>query len=458
MSTIVAISTAPNVGGIGIVRISGEDCFDIINKIFKAKNKKNIEDINGYTMQYGTILNPENSKVIDEVLVSYFKSPKSYTTENMCEINSHGGMIILKEILDLVLKNGATLAKPGEFTERAFENGRIDLIQAEAVIDLINSKSKKEAEASINQLEGFLSNQIKLIREKILKLMVNIEVSIDYPEYDIDEVSYENAKTVLEDAKNDLEKLLDTFENGKIIKEGIKTAIIGTPNAGKSSLLNKLLREERAIVTEYAGTTRDSIEEQIIIDGIPFRIIDTAGIRQTDNEIEKIGIKKSKEIASGSDLIIAIFDGSKNLDDNDKEILKYIENKKAIIIINKIDLKQQNTERDILSFCKDKKALKLSLKENIGINELYSELVNMFNINEINIDGENIITNERHKNLIEKAINCLNEAINSINNNLPIDIISINIKEILENLAQITGENVSEDIIKEIFSKFCLGK
>lgn len=288
MNAITAISTAPGIGGIGIVRMSGEGCFKILDKIFKAKNPEKIENIKGYSIKYGNIIDPETNKNVDEVLVSYFKNPKSYTTEDMCEINSHGGIIVVRKILELCLKNGARLAEAGEFTKLAFLNGRIDLSQVESIIDIINAKTEKELKASMNQLEGNLSKKLKKIKEKILDLLVDIEASIDYPEYDVEEVTEEKAKKSLEQIENDINELYKSFENGKIIKEGIKIAIIGRPNSGKSSLLNSMLNEDRAIVTEIEGTTRDTIEEFVSIKGIPFKIIDTAGIREADNEVEKI--------------------------------------------------------------------------------------------------------------------------------------------------------------------------
>ena len=455
MSTIAAISTAPAAGGIGIVRISGKNCFKILKKIFVPKNKQDIEKIKGNTIKYGHIVS--DGKVIDEVLVSFFKAPKSYTTEDMCEINSHGGTLIVKKILEICLKNGAVLAEPGEFTKRAFLNGRIDLAQAESVIDIINAKSNKEMESSIKQLEGFLSKEISEIKKKIIDLMVDIEVSIDYPEYDTPEVTYSKAINVLENIKEELIKLSNSFESGKIIKDGISMAIIGRPNAGKSSLLNKLLKEERAIVTDIEGTTRDTIEEQIIIEGIPFKIIDTAGIRKSTDKIEQIGIEKSKKAAKTSDVILAIFDVSKPLNDEDFEIVKVIEDKKAIIVLNKIDLEvDKNTENTLKNTKKD--CIMISTKDNKGIDKIYSKLMDMFNLNEIQIDNQNVITNIRHKQLIDLGRQSAEDAIIALKSNLPVDIIAINIKEILENLGKITGETVSDDIIKEIFAKFCLGK
>lgn len=458
MSTIAAISTAPAIGGIGIVRMSGKDCFEVLEKIFKPKNPETIENIDGYRIKYGTIVNPETNRIVDEVLVSYFKCPKSYTAENMCEINSHGGIVVLREILELCLKNGAELAKPGEFTERAFLNGRIDLTQAEAIIDIINAKSTREAQESANQLEGYLSRKINEIREKIMDIMVNIEANIDYPEYDVVEVSNKDAENKLKEIENELIKLSKTFENGKILKEGVKIAIIGSPNAGKSSLLNSMLKEERAIVTDIAGTTRDIIEEQISIEGIPFKVIDTAGIRDAKDKIEQIGIEKSKKAANEADVILAVFDSSVPLNDEDREILNLLKHKKSIIVLNKTDLKQivNNECKEIQDV--NTEVINISLKNNEGLERIYESLVKMFNLNQINLDNELTITNIRHQELINKAMESTRKALNDLNNSMPIDIISINIKEILEHLGEITGDNVSEDIIKSIFAKFCLGK
>lgn len=458
MNTIAAISTAPGIGGIGIIRMSGEDCFKILEKIFKAKNPQKIEDIKGYTIRYGNIIDPVTNKNIDEVLVSYFKKPKSYTTENMCEISSHGGIIVVRKILELCLANGANLAEPGEFTKLAFLNGRIDLSQVESIIDIINAKTDKELKASMNQLEGNLSNAINKIKKQIIDLMVDIEASIDYPEYDVEEVTQAKAKEKLKEIKTKLENLYNSFETGKIIKDGIRVAIIGRPNSGKSSLLNAILNEERAIVTDIEGTTRDTIEEYINIKGIPLKIIDTAGIRKADNKVEAIGINKSKKVAENSDLIIAMFDNSKELNNEDKEILEFIKDKKAIIILNKIDLKNNNLEECQEIKKLNKKVIKISLLSESNLSDLYNEINIMFNLEQISPDNEVMITNIRHKDLIEKSIRHLEEAEEALKDNMPIDIISIDIKESLQELGKITGDNVSEDVIKEIFAKFCLGK
>lgn len=438
--------------------MSGEDCFKILDKIFKAKKPQEIEDIKGYTIKYGNIIDPKTNKTVDEVLVSYFKKPKSYTTENMCEISSHGGTVVVRKILETCLQNGARLAEPGEFTKLAFLNGRIDLSQVESIIDIINAKTDKELKASMNQLEGNLSKSIANIKKQVVDLLVDIEASIDYPEYDVEEVTEEKAKNKLEEIEKLIENLYKTFENGKIVKEGIKLAIIGRPNSGKSSLLNAILNEDRAIVTEIEGTTRDTIEEFVSIKGIPFKIIDTAGIRDADNEVEKIGINKSKKVAGDSDLIIAMFDNSKPLNKEDKEILEFIKNRKAIIILNKIDLQESNLENCKEVIEANKRVLKISLASELNLNDLYNELDIMFGLEQIMPDNEVVITNIRHKELIEEALGHLQEAKLSLESNMPVDIISINIKEVLQDLGKITGENVSEDVIKEIFSKFCLGK
>ena len=452
MSTIVAISTAPGIGGIGIIRMSGKECFKVLDKIFKPISESPVK---GYSIKYGKII--DNDEVVDEVLVSYFLEPKSYTTENMCEINSHGGSVIMQKILDLCLKNGAELADPGEFTKRAFLNGRIDLTQAEAVIDVINSKSEKEAKASVNQLEGNLSNKIKEIRTDLIEGMADIEVSIDYPEYDEVEITNKKILQILARNGEKLSKLEKSFSTGKILREGVKTAIIGRPNAGKSSLLNLLLNEERAIVTEIEGTTRDTIEEYITLDGIPFKIIDTAGIRETEDKVEKIGVKKAVDIAENSDLIIAIFDITKKITDEDLKILEILKDKKSIIILNKIDLMQECLEEKILKKY-GKNIVKISTKTFDGIDELLEMMKKLVVTEEIKLDSENIVINSRHRSLIIKAIESLKKAEETLENGMPIDVIAMYIKEALEELGKITGESVTDDIISEIFSKFCLGK
>ena len=459
MNTIAAIATATGAGGIGIIRMSGEKSFDVLRKIFVPQDKNfNWDNIKGYTIKYGHIVNANTKEKIDEVLVSFFKAPKSYTTENMCEINSHGGTIVERKILEQCLENGADLAEPGEFTKRAFLNGRIDLSQAESVIDIINAKSAGEAKASFSQLQGKLSTEINDIRNDLLEIVSDIEASVDYPEYDIEETTNEKAIKVLKSIRTKLVKLENSFKNGKILKEGVKTVIVGKPNAGKSSLLNKILNEDRAIVSDYEGTTRDTIEEFVNIGGIPLKLIDTAGIRKTDDYVEKIGVKKAINLIQDADLVIAIFDISKKLDEEDFEILNLIENKKCIILLNKCDLRQNNPETMLYISKTNKTVLKASMKTGIGLKELYRNIEDMFQTEDIKINDGVIVTNIRHKNQIHKTINTLDATIEQIRKGIPIDIIAVGIREMLESLGEITGSNVSEDIINKIFSKFCLGK
>lgn len=455
MSTIAAISTAPGNAGIGIIRLSGDDCFKILQKIFKPKNKG---EIKGYTIKYGNIVKSENDEIIDEVLVSYFVAPKSYTKENMCEINSHGGIVVENQILEECLKNGAVLAEPGEFTKRAFMNGRIDLSQAEAVIDIINSKTEKEMMVAQRHLEGSLSKKIKDIQGEILNLMADIEASIDYPEYDIEETTNKKINDTLNSVEEKLLKLKNSFENGKILKEGIKTAIIGKPNVGKSSLLNLILGENRAIVSDIEGTTRDTIEEYINIKGIPLKIVDTAGIRKTNDEVEKIGVERSINNISNAELIIALFDDSRTFDDQDQKILDLIEGKKTIILINKIDLgKNLIKENEKLKKFKNN-IIEFSTINETGLDKLYNKIEELFKLNELDCENTEIITNNRHKQQILYALEDVAKGRESLETHMPVDITAICLKDIIERLAEITGENVSEDIINEIFKKFCLGK
>ena len=455
-NTIVAISTAMGNGGIGIVRMSGEKSFEILDKIFRPKNNDGF--IKGYQIKYGNIIDPKNEEIVDEVLVSYFVAPKSYTTENMCEINTHGGMVVEKRILELCLENGAEIAGPGEFTKRAFLNGRIDLSQAEAIIDLINSKTVREAKESINQLEGHLSSKIENIRQKMLNLMIAIDVNIDYPEYDEEEVTKNRSLGELRIISEELIKLENSFNSGKILRDGVKTVILGKTNAGKSSLLNRILKEDRAIVSNIEGTTRDTIEEFVDVEGIPLKLIDTAGIRNSSNEIEQIGIQKSKKLADSADLIIAIFDITKNLTEDDQELLEIIKDKECIILLNKIDVLSENIELEKRLKSINKNILKISAMEDIGIQQLFDKIVEIYSFNNDSLSNDVLISNERHKNLIQKARIEIDEAINVAENDMYIDIISIYITNAMNYLAEITGNNVTDDVINEIFKKFCLGK
>lgn len=453
MSTIAAISTAPGNAGIGIVRLSGKESFNILKKIFCPVNPG---EEKGYTIKYGQIVD-NNKEVIDEVLVSFFVAPKSYTGENMCEINSHGNNVVLKRILQECIDNGAVLAEAGEFTKRAFLNGRIDLLQAESVIDVINSKSELERKAAVKGLEGELSMELKQIKSEILDILTDLEASIDYPEYDIEEKTSSEILSQSQKIKGKLEKLEESFETGKILRDGVSVAIVGRPNAGKSSLLNKMLKEDRAIVTDIEGTTRDTIEEFINIKGILFKIIDTAGIRKADNEIEQIGIDKSKKALREADLIIDILDITKEISKEDLEILECIKNKNSIILLNKTDLKDNKIRKEDL-YEYSKEIIEVSIKNNEGIEKIYNKMAEMFNVSEISTENTSIITNIRHKEAIKAAKNSINKVLEVIKNGMPTDITAIYFKESIEEINKITGENVTDDIINEIFSKFCLGK
>ena len=442
MKTIAAIATSMGSGGIGIIRISGDESLNIINKVFKPIKKGEIKP---FTLRLGHIID-ENKNVIDQVLVSYFQAPKSYTGEDVCEINCHGGNIAVNRVLELVLKNGASLAAGGEFTKRAFLNGKLDLTQAEAVIDLINSKSEREGKASIKQLEGKLGNEIRGIKDEIISLLADIEANIDYPEYeDIEDVRREKIQAILEKQICRLKQLEESFESGKILKNGIMTAIVGKPNVGKSSLLNMLLKEERAIVTEIAGTTRDTIEECVTIKGITLRLIDTAGIRETEDVVENIGVEKSKNALKNAELVLFLLDGSKGFLQEDEEILKEIGDKNHIILINKIDLENKNIELE------NPNIVRISAKTGEGIVELEEKIEEMFNLKKLETENEFIVTNNRHKDLLNKARNGLKQAKETVENGLPIDMISINIKTAIESLGEILGESVSEGVLNRIF-------
>lgn len=448
--TIAAIVTSSSIASVGIIRVSGKKTFEIIEKIFVPINK--INKIEQQKMRYGHIV--YNKEVIDEVLVSYFISPISFTRENVCEINCHGGTVILNKILDIVLQNGARMAEPGEFSKRAFLNGRIDLTQAEAVIDVINAKTEKSLNQAQKQLNGGLKNKIEEIEAVVLDILSDIEANIDYPEYDVEEVSNNKLISNLDIINNKLIKLEKSFDKGKILKEGINIVIIGKPNVGKSSILNALLGEERAIVTDVKGTTRDTIEEYINIKGIPLKIVDTAGIRDSNDIVEKIGIEKSMQAFNIADVILAVFDASKELDEEDRNILCKLDNKKTIILLNKVDLDKKININEL----NNKDYLYISVKENIGIDELEDRIFNVANLDNVAGDNDVILVNIRHKNIVSKSIKQLTDIYEDINKKTPIDIISIKIMEILNLLGEITGKTVTDEVISKIFSKFCLGK
>ncbi len=455
--TIAAIATPPGEGGIGIVRISGSKALDIAKEVFVFGSKKNQTFKDRY-LHYGKVVDEEGN-IIDEVLLAYMKGPRSYTAEDVVEIHCHGGIIPITSILKEVIKKGARLAEPGEFTKRAFLNGRIDLVQAEAVMDLICAKTEKLAKASINQMEGGLSGHIKRMRERLIDIMAHIEVTIDYPEEDIDEVTSQSIRNDITHIVNDIENLLSTAEHGRLIRQGIKAVIIGKTNVGKSSLLNALVKEERAIVTDIPGTTRDVIEEFINIKGVAVRIIDTAGIRETLDQVEQIGIQRSKQNIERADLIITVLDASSPLEDQDREILEYLKDRKALVILNKIDKPVKLDRKQIEELIGSEiPIVETSLTLGKGIDKVEDIIYKMFFRGELEISDDLMITNIRHQEALNKARRYLLDALEGIDNELPMDIVSIDLRSAVDSLGAITGETVTEDLIDKIFSEFCLGK
>ena len=444
--TIAAISSALGVGAISIIRISGEKSVDIINKIFD----KDLSKAQSHTIHYGHIV--DNNEIIDEVLVSIMLAPKTFTKEDIIEINCHGGINTTNKVLELVLSNGARLAEPGEFTKRAFLNGRIDLTQADGIMNLIEAKTDVSRKLSINQLNGQVSNIIKQLRSELVSIISNIEVNIDYPEYeDIEVVTLESIYPQVLKIKKELENIIKKSEEGKIINDGIKIGIIGRPNVGKSSLLNTLLEEEKAIVTDIEGTTRDIVEGKIIINGIVCNIIDTAGIRETDNLVEQIGVNKSFDIIESSDLIIMILNNNEKITEEELDLLSKIKSKNHIIVINKTDL-----ENKLNLYVED--AIKISIKDNTGIEDIKNRISEIFNLDKISTQDMSYLSNARSISLLNKALNKINECIENIKTDSPIDIIELDIKECWNTLGEIIGETYTDELIDEIFSRFCLGK
>ena len=454
--TIAAISSAAGNSGIGIIRVSGDEAIEVVDKIFRPANKnKKLANVESHTVHYGHIM--DGDKTLDQVLVIVMKNPHSYTGEDTVEIDCHGGMLILKKVLDLVLKTGARTAEPGEFTKRAFLNGRIDLSQAEAVMDLINSKNDFALNSSIEQLKGGVSDAIKDIRKDIIYHIAFIESALDDPEHISLDGYDEEITEMLNENINKISKLVNSFDNGRIMKEGIKTVILGKPNAGKSSLLNLMLGEDRAIVTDIEGTTRDTLEENINFNGLSLKIIDTAGIRDTEDLVERIGVNKAKEIAKEGDLIIYVVDGSRELDDNDREIIKLINDKQAIILVNKSDMDtvinidelKKDSNRDVILF---------SAKNGEGMDQLEEEIRNMFYSGKVTYNDQVYITNARHKEALENALESLKQVKNSVDAGMPEDFYSIDLMDAYTDLGLIIGESVEDDLVNEIFSKFCMGK
>ncbi len=449
-NTIAAISTSLGVGAISIIRVSGNDSIKIVNKIFKGNN---LENVDSHTIHYGFIM--DNDKKIDEVLVSIMKAPKTFTTEDVVEINCHGSIASTQKILELLLSNGCRLAEPGEFTKRAFLNGRIDLLEAEAVMDIINSKTEKSLNLAVNQLSGGVSNLIKELRNDIIKTLANIEVNIDYPEYeDIEQVTLNMLKQNVSTIREKINDILKKSKDGQLIQNGIKTVIIGKPNVGKSSLLNLLLDEEKAIVTDIAGTTRDIVEGTITIDGIVLNIIDTAGIRKTDDIVESIGVKKSISLIDDADLVLFILNNNDIINEEDLEIINKIKNKNSIVLINKIDLEQKININEI----NNDNIIKISVKNNEGIDLLKNKIRELFNLEKLDQKDYNYLCNARSISLLNKSLESLNNVEEGINNNVPVDMIEIDLKDVWNTLGEIIGVNYSDELIDQLFSQFCLGK
>ena len=453
--TIAAIATAMTSSGIGIIRISGGQAFEVIEKIFKKKNGGKIDLSRSHTVQYGYIC--DQDEVIDEVLVLIMKGPHSYTAEDTVEIDCHGGVLMMKKILETVIQYGARPAEPGEFTKRAFLNGRIDLTQAEAVIDVINAQNEYALKSSVSQLKGKMSEKIKALREKIIYEIAYIESALDDPEHiSLDGYGEELAKK-LEPMVKELERLIASADNGKVMSEGVKTVILGKPNAGKSSLMNVLVGEERAIVTDIAGTTRDTLEEHIRLRGISLNVVDTAGIRDTEDVVEKIGVTKARTAAEDADLIIYVVDASVPLDENDRDIIEMIRNRKAVVLLNKTDLEQVVSVEE-LEKQTGHQVIPVSAKEETGIEELEKEIQSMFYHGDIDFNDEVYVTNIRHKTALTESLSSLKLVQKSIEDGMPEDFYSIDLMNAYEQLGTIIGEAVEDDLVNEIFSKFCMGK
>ncbi len=453
--TIAAIATAMSNSGIGIVRLSGSEAISIVDQIFVMKNKKKLADMPTHTIHYGHIQDGE--ELIDEVMVLLMKGPKSYTKEDTVEIDCHGGVYVVKRVLETVLKYGARPAEPGEFTKRAFLNGRIDLSQAESVIDIIHSKNEFALKSSLSQLSGVVSEKVKEVRGSIIHEIAFIESALDDPEHVSIDGYGEKLEVIVKEVIAKIEVLLKNSDNGKLLKEGISTVIVGKPNAGKSSLLNTLVGEERAIVTDIAGTTRDVLEEQINLNGIILNVIDTAGIRETEDVVEKIGVDKAKKYLNDADLIIYVVDSSTTLDENDYEIMELLKERQAIILLNKSDLTPVTTEEDIRKHV-DKKMIPISAKEQKGIEEFEDTIKEMFFTGEVSFNDEVYITNIRHKNSLQESVKSLQLVLRSIEDGMPEDFYSIDLMNAYEELGTIIGEAVEDDLVNEIFSKFCTGK
>lgn len=455
--TIAAISTPIGVGGIGIIRVSGKETIEIVDKVFRAANKKSLKEVDSHTITYGHIVS-DSGKVLDEVLIMLMKGPRTFTREDIIEINCHGGPVPLNAVLMEVIKAGARMADNGEFTKRAFLNGRIDLAQVEAIMDIIESKTELSLSQAVGQLEGNLSKKIKAYQDALIQIIARIEVSIDYPEYDEDEPITNDFEAELKDLLEELKELLRTADTGKMIREGVKTAIVGRPNVGKSSLLNALLEENKAIVTDIPGTTRDVVEAYLNIDGIPFQLLDTAGIRETEDIVEKIGVERSKSSIEEADLVLMLVDSHVGLLDKDLEILDQVKNKRVIYIFNKTDLENNITQEMLEAHFKSGEVIKTSAKEQYGLNELRQAMKQFVIKGNAAVQNGATISNQRQKQSLINAIKSLEKVIDAIELGLPEDCLAIDLHDAFGHLGMIVGESLKEEIINQLFSRFCLGK
>lgn len=459
IDTIAAISTPLGEGAIGIVRISGPEAINIIDQIFQSPSEKKLQEVASHTIHYGHIYDPKEQKTIEEVMISVMRAPKTFTREDVVEINCHGGLLSVNRVLQLVLTHGARIAEPGEFTKRAFLNGRIDLSQAEAIMDLIRAKTDKAMTNAIGQLEGRLSKKIKRLRQELLEVLAQVEVNIDYPEYDdVEEMTHKLFKEKALYVKSEIEKLLETAKQGKILREGIKTVIIGRPNVGKSSLLNSFVHENKAIVTDIPGTTRDVIEEYVNIHGVPLKLIDTAGIRDTEDVVEKIGVERSRQVLREADLILFLLNNNEPLTEEDIHLFDTIEGMDAIIVVNKVDLPQKIDFNEIKRKARGRKIVKISVKDDKGIEELETMISNMYMAGNLEADDLTYVSNARHIGLLNQALQSINDALDGIGMKVPIDIVQIDMTKTWELLGEIIGESVHDELINKLFSQFCLGK
>ncbi|MDG5789408.1 tRNA uridine-5-carboxymethylaminomethyl(34) synthesis GTPase MnmE [Evansella sp. AB-P1] len=456
LDTITAISTAMGEGAIAIIRISGNDAIQISDKIYRGK--KHLKDVESHTINYGHIVDPETKEKIEEVMVSVLLSPKTFTREDMVEINCHGGIVSVNRILQLVLKEGARLAEPGEFTKRAFLNGRIDLSQAEGVMDLIRAKTDRAMNVAMSQIEGKLSKRIQRLRQALLETVAHVEVNIDYPEYDAEEMTLEILKEKATFVKNDIDKLLQTAQQGKILREGLSTVIIGRPNVGKSSLLNNLVHDNKAIVTEIAGTTRDVIEEYVNVRGVPLRLLDTAGIRETEDLVEKIGVERSRKVVLEAELVLLVLNFNEALTDSDEELFKISEGRDRIIVINKTDLPEKIDIDKVKNLAGNDPIITTSLLKDEGVDELEEAIKLLFFQGELESNDLTYVSNSRHIALLNEALRAINEALQAIEAGMPVDMIQIDITKTWDLLGEVIGDSVHESLIDQLFSQFCLGK